>query len=123
MSMSWFDGLAAQLQEDATVLRRWGQADLADAIDGLVRQIEERRTEWQLEELTLDQASNESDYSVAHLRRLVHEGRLDNIGEGRRLKVRRSDLPRKASRGASGGSLGEPDLAAQVLRARGLDVP
>jgi hypothetical protein len=53
------------------------------------------------EHVALSVASAESGYSVDHLRRLLREGRLDNVGTPRRPQVRRADLPRKHRRSAT----------------------
>jgi hypothetical protein len=50
------------------------------------------------EHLPLTAAAAESGYSVDHLRRLVREGRLENVGSPRRVRLRRADLPRKHRR-------------------------
>jgi hypothetical protein len=47
--------------------------------------------------LTLRDAARESGYSVDHLARLVREGTIPNAGRPRAPRIRRKDLPRKAS--------------------------
>ena len=123
MSTSPFKRLADEFRRDAETLHRWGADAEARAAATAADRIEAAATQWQLEGLTLDQASAESGFSESNLRRLVRDGRLENIGDGRRLKVRRGDLPRKASGDLRNLANGEPDLAARVLHARGLDVP
>lgn len=50
------------------------------------------------EVLTLRQASEYCGYSRDHLRRLVREGRLTNMGRKHAPRVRRGDLPRRPGR-------------------------
>jgi hypothetical protein len=47
--------------------------------------------------LTLDQAAGECGYTRDHLGRLVREGGLPNAGRPHAPRLRRADLPRKAS--------------------------
>jgi len=49
------------------------------------------------ETLNLQQASQESGYSADHLGRLVREGKIPNAGRPNAPRIRRADLPRKAS--------------------------
>jgi hypothetical protein len=48
--------------------------------------------------LTLTEAALESGYSAGHLGRLVGSGTIPNAGRPNAPKIRRADLPRKASR-------------------------
>jgi len=43
----------------------------------------------------LREAAELSGYSIDHLRRLVAAGRLENVGKGGRIHVRKADLPLK----------------------------
>lgn len=57
--------------------------------------------------LTIEQAAAESGYSAAHLRRLLATGQIPRSGGSHRPRIRRGDLPLKASRGdtfAHGGA-------------------
>ena len=47
--------------------------------------------------LTPQEAARESGYSTDHLGRMVREGRIPNAGRPGAPRIRRSDLPRKAS--------------------------
>jgi len=49
------------------------------------------------ETLTLREAGEESGFSVGHLGRLVREGQIPNAGRPGSPRIRRIDLPRKAS--------------------------
>ncbi len=48
--------------------------------------------------LTLTEAARESGYSADHLGRLVKAGAIPNSGRTNAPRIRRKDLPRKASR-------------------------
>ena len=48
--------------------------------------------------LTLTEAAQESGYSAGHLGRLVRSGMILNVGRPNAPKIRRADLPRKATR-------------------------
>ncbi len=47
--------------------------------------------------LTLTEAAQESGYSAGHLGRLVRSGTIPNAGRPNAPKIRRADLPRKAT--------------------------
>ena len=47
--------------------------------------------------LTLTEAAQESGYSAGHLGRLVRDGTIPNVGRPNAPKIRRADLPRKAT--------------------------
>ena len=48
--------------------------------------------------LTLAQAASESGYSAEYLGALIRQGKLANAGRPHGPRIRRGDLPRKASR-------------------------
>ena len=47
--------------------------------------------------LSLVEAAQESGYSAGHLGRLVRDGTIPNAGRSNAPKIRRADLPRKAT--------------------------
>ncbi len=81
----------------AAVLRR-----VAAELEGWWRERE-------LEELTLEQASELGGYSYSALEKGVRTGTIPNAGESGRPRIRRRDVPRKPGRNREPG---EPDLAA-----------
>lgn len=62
------------------------------------------------ETFNLTEASRESGYTAGHLARLIKGGKIPNAGTSSRPRIRRADLPRKAtSVGSSAPALmGEP---------------
>jgi hypothetical protein len=50
------------------------------------------------EAVTLAQAARESGYSTDYLGLLIRQGRIPNVGRPHAPRIRRRDLPRKASR-------------------------
>jgi hypothetical protein len=49
------------------------------------------------EAISLAQAARESGYTAGHLARLVKRGQIQNAGTTSRPRIRRADLPRKAT--------------------------
>ncbi len=109
--------LAARWRASANALRRYAP-EVANAWDDAAKELEEHDRERELEALTLTEASAESGYSEGHLGRLVSNYTLPNAGTKGAPRIRRCDLPRKPG-GSRGQVRGEPDLAGEVLRARG----
>ena len=66
-------------------------------IDQLLGELELLFAEEEEHALTLTEAARESGYSQDHLARLVREGTIPNAGRSRAPRIRRKDLPRKAS--------------------------
>jgi hypothetical protein len=75
-------------------------------------ELEATLREWELTELTLEDAAAESGFSYSALQKQVASGKLVNVGTKHRPRVRRADLPRKVRRSE------EPDLAGEILRRR-----
>ncbi|UCG86674.1 MAG: hypothetical protein JSW71_22715 [Gemmatimonadota bacterium] len=69
----------------------------AALLEEVLRDFEAATSDFQAETLSLSNAARESGYSVDYLGRLVREGQIPNAGRPNAPKVRRSDLPRKAS--------------------------
>ena len=58
-------------------------------------EFEEAWREWESEELTLQEAAQESGYTAEHLGRLIREGTIPNVGEPYSPRILRRDLPKK----------------------------
>ena len=69
----------------------------AALLEEVLRDFEAATSDFQAETLSLGNAARESGYSVDYLGRLVREGRIPNAGRPNAPKIKRSDLPRKAS--------------------------
>ena len=107
--------LTAQWRDEAESLRKRGAGAQAVLLESCAEELETVLRERDLEALTLQGASEESGYSYSALQKMVAEGKLPNIGDKNRPRVRRGDLPRKAGQLPRGPSDGEPDLAEKVL--------
>ncbi len=90
--------LLSQWREDAERLRTWGcdgQATIlercADALDAHAASVADAT-------LSLDEAAAASGYSVAHLRRLVAQGVVPDVGTNGVTALRQQDLPYKPRR-------------------------
>ena len=69
----------------------------AALLDEVLRDFDAATRAYWDQPLTLSEGSLESGYSVGHLGRLVRDGQIPNAGRSNAPKIRRSDLPRKAS--------------------------
>ena len=85
----YFREKAEELREDFAAGGR------ARAVEWCAEQVEKALKEGTLEELTLDEAAAESGYSRSHLRRLLRDGALLNVGTERDPRIARGSLPRK----------------------------
>ena len=111
-------------RDRADHLRRYAP-EVAAAWEDAATELEEYDREDAQTILTRVQAAEESGYTPDHISRLIAEKRIKNVGRKGKPLVRRSDLPRKPNkpveaRRANGDSAGGPDLAAEMLRGRGL---
>lgn len=93
-------------RQRADVLRENGAAGHAKAIQRCADELEVRDATYDEEPFTLAQAAQWSGFSEKHLRRLVDQGELDDVGTDG-LRLRRCDLPRHAK------SRRTPSLAAR----------
>ena len=92
--------------EAATLRDRYADHRLATSVETHARELHEAMQLRAHIELTLQEASLESGYSVAHLRHLIASGELQNVGRRGRPRIRRGALPSKprtkrAQRGAA----------------------
>ena len=104
--------LTAKWRADVATLRTYGANSSADVVERLAAELEAAVREQQLEALSLEAAERESGYSYSALQKMVASGKLQNVAEKGRPRVRRCDLPRK------GGTPNE-GIAASILRERG----
>lgn len=108
--------LAASWRADAGVLRHRGAEPLAASLESCAAELETWARAWELEALTLEQASVESGYSYSALQHMVAERRIKNVGTRHRPRIARHDLPRKANVAPVGQGLADRVLAARQRR-------
>jgi hypothetical protein len=108
--------LPALWRARAETLRRFAPAaatafeDAADELEAALREAAETP-------LTLAEAARESGYSERRLRELLAAGAIPNAGRKNAPRIRRADLPRKASRAVQRGYDPRGDAARLLLRA------
>jgi hypothetical protein len=64
----------------ADELRHFGASGHAEAVEACATHVEEAWIEWSAENLTVAEAAAESGYSEPHIRRLLRECRIKDIG-------------------------------------------
>ena len=96
-------------RQRAELLRENGAGGHAKAVERCVDELETWDATHEKEALTLAEAVVVSGYSEKHLRRLVEQGELEDVGTDGKLALRRGDLPRKVK------SRRVPSLAAKRL--------
>jgi hypothetical protein len=98
--------------QELEVLRACGAAEAAATREQDIRELRAWWSEFQLEELTLEQAAVESGLAYDTIQRKVATGVLPNAGAKNRPRVRRGDLPMAPTRNRvnPGGS----DLASRI---------
>ena len=101
MNTDLLEALPGQWREEADLLRRRGAAPLAICMESMAVDLESRIRQWLEQDLSIQEAAEESGYSEDHLRRLVRNEVLpDNRPPGSEgeIRIRRCDLPRKPKR-------------------------
>ena len=93
-------------------LRRYGAVVQAEVVEMCTRELQSAITEWELQQLTLAEAVNESGYGYSALQKMVASGELENVGSKGTPRVRRRDLPKKP------GSAAMTSLADALLAKR-----
>jgi hypothetical protein len=81
-------------RRDAEVLRRYGQDSIAAVLETLAGELESDTVQ-DAPEVGLAEAVRLSGYVAAHLRRLVKEEKLRNVGSPKNPRFLTSELPRK----------------------------
>jgi hypothetical protein len=114
VSAAKLDAIATRWRDDAARFAELGQDGLARMSEAYAREYEAAVRDWRAEELTLEQAANESGLAYTTLQHKLRDGSLQNVGEKGRPRVRREDLFRKGGRADWQPSDG-PDLAAEVF--------
>lgn len=115
MNVEALTELAAEWRADASRFRRLGFEDPARMSEVHADELERRIREWQLAELTLAEAAEESGYSYSTLQQNVAAGKIPDAGKRDSPRIRRCDLPRKAPSASPDDG---PDLAEEILTAR-----
>ncbi len=95
--MSRADFLARWRQRRDDFDRLSAAVEARALLDSLLSELELLFAEEEEHGLTLTEAASESGYSQDHLARLVRDGTIPNAGRPRAPRIRRKDLPRKAS--------------------------
>lgn len=104
MELPSLEQLAEEWEEEADRVRdRYGHEELAQICETHAAELRTRIRQQLDEKLTLQQAAEESGYSVSHLQHLVADGELPNAGKKGRPRIRRGDLPVKDCRESSSG--------------------
>lgn len=107
-----FAGLIAELRVQADGYAQDGaQVDGAKAYRRIAARIEAAQREWLYETLTISEAAEETGESYSTIRRKLKSGKIPNVGDKHRPRIRRADLhgtPHPDS----------PDLAGTILRDR-----
>lgn len=80
---------------EAETLRRYGHATTAKACERHADGLEQAWREWQLEELSIGDAAEESGYSASRLYNMLESGGLPNAGRQGAPRIQRRDLPRR----------------------------
>ena len=107
--------LSSRWRTLAGQMRSLGAVAQATTLEHCADELEETWREWELEALTLEEAAAESGYSYSSLQKRVSAGEIPNVGEPRKPRVRRQDLPRKTPTRRFELESGEPDLAGEIL--------
>ena len=90
--------LADEWRVEAKTLRSWGCCDQATILDHCADQLDAYAATVADATLSLDEAAAASGYSVAHLRRLIAQGVLSDVGTDGVTALLAQDLPYKARR-------------------------
>src|SRR5437870_923035 len=87
--------LLLRWRQEADLYEKRGLKELAAIARSFAADLEAWTKKYNEEELTLDQAAKESGFTKDHLFRLIHDGKLKNVGEPRSPRLHRENLPRK----------------------------
>ena len=108
ISIEPLDALVEEWRTRSANLQLMGLSQPAAQMEAMAAELEARISEWLEEQLTLDQAAQESGYTYSHLQACVAEGRLPNAGRPGEPRISRRHLPVK------GGQRGAPSIADKI---------
>jgi hypothetical protein len=108
--------LAHEFRNEAEILRKWGELELARAVLHAADRLEMQERLAKLEELSLREASARSGFSYSAVEKMVRQGRIPNAGVKGSPRVRAGDLPSRPPTLINGRS--GPDLASRALIGR-----
>ena len=91
------EGRIAAWREEADRFDKHACTEVAVTYRVLADELELELKDWDSTALNITQAATESGYSREHLGRMVREGKLPNAGRPGAPKIRRHDLPIKAT--------------------------
>lgn len=104
--------LSARWRGDADRLEHWGDSRGAELLRLAAAELDAAVCAADDEELTLEEAVQESGYSERRLRELIADGTIPQAGRKGAPRIRRRDLPRRAKGRAAGY---DPDADARAL--------
>jgi hypothetical protein len=103
-------------RERAAVRREEGAESTARLYDLVARELEHALNDTASELLTLEAAALESGHSTRQLRHLIATGQLENSGRKHAPRIKRADLPKRATKASDGRGRGfDPDAFALSL--------
>jgi hypothetical protein len=105
-------------RERAKGFRKHGISEAADTLEVCAAELEEEWWLWQTEPLSLQEAADTSGFSYSAIQKMVANEELENVGEKGSPRVRRGDLPKKASKQKPKLEADGPDLAGELLLSR-----
>ena len=110
--------LPGKWRKESEVFRRRGATEAAATLEDVAAELEAAFAEWEMEELTLQDAASESGYSYSHIQSLVASGEIENLGSKGTPRIRRCDLPRKVGHQSRALGVESHDFADEILAQR-----
>ena len=92
---AFIESQVGSLRARADQLARYGATEVSTALKQAATDVEQAFRAWWLQGLSVADAAAESGYTAERLREMVREGRVAPTGDGKRLSIRRCDVPRK----------------------------
>lgn len=110
--------LLRRWEEDLVTLRKYGANEAVSTKEADLQDLSEWFREFQLEKLTLEEASDWSGLAYDTIRKRVARGEIPNVSRKGRPRVRRCDLPTKPP-GPPPENDDTDSIADRILAARG----